>query len=206
MSENTVAIEDCIERIRRGDVAIKSELIQVAYERLQRMTRKMKRDFDRVGRWEQTDDIFQNAAMRLCDALENVEIVDARHFFRLAALQIRRELIDLARHYHGPQGMGAHHQTQLRAGAGEASSAPPPAYDAAEVTSDPRRMQEWAEFHQAVDELPEREREVFELLWYHELPQDQAAELTGVSTRQIKRIWRSAKLALHDRLQGEIPS
>lgn len=204
MSEDTVAIESCIQRINRGDLEFKSELIQIAYQRLQRMTRKMKRDFDRVARWEQTDDVFQNASMRLCDALENVEIADARHFFRLAALQIRRELIDMARHYHGPQGMGAHHQTQLRGGDGEGSSAPPPAYDAA-VSCDPRRMQEWAEFHQAVDELPEREREVFELLWYHELAQEQAAELIGISTRQVKRIWRSAKLALHDRLQGEIP-
>ena len=84
--------------------------------------------------------------------------------------------------------------------------APPPAYDAAEMTCDPRKMQEWAEFHQAVDELPQREREVFELLWYYEISQEQAAELVGVSTRQIKRIWRSAKLSLHDRLQGEIPS
>ena len=205
MSENTIAVQSCIDRITRGDSEAKAELIQVAYERLQRMTRKMKRDFDRVGRWEQTDDIFQNASLRLCAALEQVDIIDARHFFRLAAVQIRRELIDLDRHYHGPQGMGANHHTQMGSADQESSSAMPPAYDAAEVTSDPGKMQQWSEFHQAVEELPQREREVFELLWYHELPQDQVAELLNVSTRQIKRLWRAAKLSLHDRLHGEVP-
>ena len=49
MSENTIAVQSCVDRINRGDSEAKAELIQVAYERLQRMTRKMKRDFDRVG-------------------------------------------------------------------------------------------------------------------------------------------------------------
>ena len=38
---------------------------------------------------------FQNATLRLCQALEKVELTDARHFLRLAAVQIRREMIDL---------------------------------------------------------------------------------------------------------------
>ena len=55
-------------------------------------------------------------------------------------------------------------------------------------------MQEWGEFHELVEQLPERQREVFELLWYHELNQEEAAEVLGISSRQVKRIWRDAKL------------
>lgn len=46
------------------------------------------------------------AAIRLDRALAEKVPKDASHFFRLAALQIRRERIDLARHYGGPEGMG----------------------------------------------------------------------------------------------------
>ena len=50
MSENTVAIRRCIDRLNAGDQDVRNELISFAYERLQRMTKKMKGDFDRLGR------------------------------------------------------------------------------------------------------------------------------------------------------------
>lgn len=204
MSDVTVAIERCIVQMQAGDTSVRGELINYAYDRLLRMTRKMKNQFERVGRWEQTEDILQNASLRLYEALHQVEITDMRHFFRLAALQIRRELIDMCRRYHGPHGLGANHFTQRRPAAAEASRQPQ-LYDRAEVSQDPRRMQEWADFHVAVQELPQREREVVDLLWYHEMNQEEAAKLLDVSPRHVKRLWRSAKLLLHQRLHGEIP-
>ena len=204
MSENTIAIQQYIARLQAGDKEVRGQLIQMAYERLQRMARKMKRDYDRLNRWEQTDDILQNASLRLYEALSDVAIADERHFYRLAALQLRRELIDMCRHYHGPQGQGANHQTQMRVEQAD-SSAPPPAFEQAEVTTDPQQMQAWGDFHRTVEELPDREREVFDMLWYHDLTQEEAAEILGISSRQVKRIWRSAKLHLHDKLQGESP-
>ncbi len=121
MSENTVGIERCIERLRNGESEVRGELLNFAFERLQHMARKMKRDFDAVGRWEQTDDVMQNASLRLYEALDQVAIADVRHFYRLAALQIRRELIDLCRHYQGPLGQGANHYTQAHAAGGDTS-------------------------------------------------------------------------------------
>jgi RNA polymerase sigma-70 factor (ECF subfamily) len=204
MSETTIGIQRCVDQLRRGDTAVRGELLNYAYERLLRMARKMKRDFDRVGRWEETDDVVQNASVRLFEALQDVQVVDVRHFFRLAAMQIRRELIDMCRHYHGPQGLGANHFTQRRHSS-ENQSVQPQIYDRAELTDDPRRMQDWADFHAIVQELPGREREIVDLLWYHELTQEEAAKLLGISPRQVKRLWRSAKLMLHDRLHGEVP-
>lgn len=205
MSETTVGIQRQLDLLRSGDRNARDHLLAFAFQRLERMTRKMLRQYDRLARWEQTDDVLQNASLRLLQALDQVEVEDPRHFFRLAALQIRRELIDLCRRYQGPQGMGANHRTQLPAASPDAT-APPPLYDRADQTTDPRKMQEWSEFHAAVQELPDRERETMDLLWYHELSQDEAAEVLGLSTRQVKRLWRSAKLLLHDRLQGAVPS
>ena len=91
-------------------------------------------------------------------------------FFGLAATQIRRELIDLARHYFGPQGR-ARRATQPGWGrSADGTTAPP--YEGIETTYDPSRLAAWTEFHRAVEGLPDDERELFELLWYLGLPQD----------------------------------
>ena len=66
------------------------------------MAKKMKGDFDRLGRWEQTDDILQNASMRLFEALNAVTLADERHFFRLAALQIAMSLSCVAKRVDSP--------------------------------------------------------------------------------------------------------
>ena len=47
-------------------------------------------------------------------ALNDVKPALLRDFYRLAAVQVRRELIDLARHYYGPQGHGAHHASAVQ--------------------------------------------------------------------------------------------
>lgn len=203
-SGQTVQIRRCIERLRRGDPQARDELLELACGRLLRITRKIKRGFPQVGRWEQTEDVAQNASIRLYQALASVELADARHFFRLAAVQIRRELIDMARRYHGAHGLGAHHVTQ--APGGDNRSRPRDAFEAAEVTQDPGKLAQWAEFHEKIDALPEPQREIFDLLWYHGLSQDEAAEVLGLDTRTVKRRWRSARLSLHAALEGHSPA
>jgi len=199
----TVLIRDCIDHLRQGDEFARGELLNLACQRLLRIAHKLKQDFPQVQRWEQTEDVLQNASLRLYEALQKVELADTRHFFRLAALQIRRELIDMVRHYHGPHGLGAHHVS--RAPGGESQSRRPDAFEAAEVTQDPGKLAEWAEFHEKIDSLSEEEREVFDLLWYHGLSQDEAAAVLGVDVRTVKRRWRSARLSLHSALDGEMP-
>jgi len=53
-----------------------------------------------LRRFEQTEDLSQNAAMRLHRALEQVRPAACR-ILCLAALKIRQELQDQARHYFG---------------------------------------------------------------------------------------------------------
>ena len=199
--QHTIEIQKRIDRWQRGDRSARDELLRGTCDRMLRITRKLLRDFGDVRRWEQTDDVYQNACVRLCRALENVELIDTRHFFRLAALQIRRELIDLARHYRGSQGAAAHHASL--AGNADNNSQPPLAPDRAELSHDPRRLADWAEFHEQIELLPEEEREVFDLLWYHALSQDEAAELLGMHVRTIKRRWREARLRLQAALGEE---
>src|SRR5947209_2117063 len=105
-SEEAGRIQGCLERLRAGDPSARDELFRQAGGRLERLARRMLRDFPGVRRWAQTGDVLQSALVRLLRALAEVRPASAREFLGLAAEQIRRELLDLARHYYGPRGPG----------------------------------------------------------------------------------------------------
>lgn len=195
---NTAQLEDLIIRMRKGDVAAQEELVNSAYQRLLYLTRKMLKSYPQVARWEQTDDVFQNAVIRLYKSLNKIEIKSAKHFLNLAAMNIRRELIDLARHQYGPMGEGAHHDTA-------ADRKESPIDIEPQTTMDPNKLAQWSEFHRHADELPAEEKEVFNLIWYHDVPQDEAAKLLNISKRTLERRWQSARLMLHKSLKGNLP-
>jgi RNA polymerase sigma-70 factor (ECF subfamily) len=203
LSRQTLQVQGWIDRMQAGDESARKELVNCACERLTRLTRKMLRGFPRLKRWEQTDDVFQNAAVRLYRALAEVRPASAADFFRLAALNIRRELLDLAKHYYGPHGQGAKHASLEKARDSESGTASPA--EPADTADEPARMAAWSEFHRQVERLPAEEREVFDLLWYQGLYQAEAAALLNVSERTVKRRWQSARLRLHEALRGDLP-
>jgi RNA polymerase sigma-70 factor (ECF subfamily) len=164
----------------------------------------MLRDFPGVHRWEQTDDVLQNAVVRLCRALGDVRPPTAADFFRLAAMQIRRELLDLARRYSGGRGLAAHRAAVN--GAGETSTAEPAVVaELVDTTNDPDRLAAWTDFHREVEALPPEEREAFDLLFYQALSQAEAASVLDVSERTIKRRWQAARLRLVETLGAMMP-
>jgi RNA polymerase sigma-70 factor (ECF subfamily) len=199
-------IQCWLDRLRAGDESARGPLIQAAGEQLERLTRKMLRHWERVHRWEQTPDVMQNALMRLYRSLAEIRPPSAVVFFRLAAVSIRRELQDLARHYYGPCGDGANHATPNLSLCG-ADSGSFPGWDFGDTDDDPSDLAVWTEFHAGVANLPDEERAVFELLWYQELSQVQAADLLGISLRTLKRRWAAARLHLCQVLEtkGAVP-
>jgi RNA polymerase sigma-70 factor (ECF subfamily) len=194
-------VQACLDRLQAGDESARSELLNGTCERLRHLARKMLRGYPNVQRWEQTDDVLQNAALRLHRTLQQMTVATAQDYFRLAALNVRRELLDLARHYYGPQGHGARHATDP----GKPASTTAAPAEPADLSHEPQRVAAWTEFHQQIERLPAEEREVFDLVWYQGLSQAEAAALLHVSERTIKRRWQSARVALHDAMQGELP-
>lgn len=202
-ADQTTLIQGWIDRLRAGDDSARAALLDCACERLVRLAPKMLRDYPGVGRWEQTDDVLQNALIRLDRALRAVTLPTARDFFRLAAAQVRRELIDLARRYSGPAGPSA--LRARRAGDGELSGSPIGAAEPTDTTHDPGRLAGWTELHRRIEGLPDADREVFDLLWYQGLTQAEAAAVLGLSERQVNRRWIAARLELNNALGGQIP-
>jgi RNA polymerase sigma factor (sigma-70 family) len=201
--DRTEVIQGWIDCILAGDDSARAALLDCACTRLTRLSRKMLKDYPGVGRWEQTDDVLQNALIRLDRAFNTITPPTARDFFRLAAAAIRRELIDLARRYSGPEGIGAHHSTRLSTSGtdGRAGDRHAPA----DTTLDPVRLAAWTEFHRQIEDLREEDRELFDLLWYQGLTQAEAAEVLGIAERTVNRRWLAARVRLSDSLGGQLP-
>jgi RNA polymerase sigma factor (sigma-70 family) len=201
-SNHTIQVQGWLDQLRRGDESAREKLLELSCERLTRLTRKMLRRFERVRRWEQTDDVLQSALLRLHRTLAEVRPESPADYYRLAALNIRRELLDLAKHYFGPCGLGAKHATVE----GKADSlGGRQEQRAAAHHDDPDQLARWTEFHEKIAGLPADVRDLFDLLWYQELKQAEVAELLGVSERTIKRRWAAARLQLHELLGGALP-
>jgi RNA polymerase sigma factor (sigma-70 family) len=202
-SLQTTKLHGWLDRMQAGDPAAREELLRATSARLERLARKMLRGFPVVARWEQTGDVLQNALVRLLRALEDVRPPSVRDFFGLAAAQMRRELLDLARHYQGPHGPGAHHAS--RAGRAGAEEVPDPALDPTDSAGAARELERWSAFHAQVERLPVAEREVVSLVFYHGWKQADIAALFQVSERTIRRYWQAACQRLSEALGGALP-
>jgi RNA polymerase sigma factor (sigma-70 family) len=178
-------------------------LLSQAANRLFRLTRRMLRAYPHVRRWEETDDVFQTAAMRLHRSLADVRPPTVGAFWGLATTQIRRTLIDLARHHFGPEGGAAHHRSEPRLAAGEDAAMPEQPFSR---ECRPDSLHEWSEFHELVDRLPPDERDIFHLVWYAGLPQKDISELMHISLPTVQRRWYAAQMHLYELLQGERPA
>jgi RNA polymerase sigma-70 factor (ECF subfamily) len=202
-SRSRLSLQDCIERLQAGDRSARDELIRRSCARLRKLVAKMMQKYGRLRRWEETDDVLQSALCRLLRALESVPIDSADQFFSLAAVQIRRELIDLCRHHFGPEGSAANRETGKIVGSPAKSSLPACEPEAAD--DDQQNLSLWTDFHYLMESLPAGQRSVFDLVWYHGMTQAQAAEILRMSEAKVKRLWVAARMRLFEGLGGRMP-
>jgi RNA polymerase sigma factor (sigma-70 family) len=199
-TSSTVVVQRLLDLLKAGEPEASHQLLNVTMERLRILSRKILADVPGVERWEEIDDLLQNSSLRLWRALEKHHPPTPLDYFRLAAAVIRRELIDLSRHYFGPNGLGANHARSWNAGSQLAVS---PIDGHGDSTYDPVKLSSWTEFHDYVDKLPEAERTLFDLLWYQGMTLDEAAESIGSSERTVRRHWRLARVKLFHNLLTE---
>ena len=189
---NTTRLKALVARIAAGDKAARDELLRAVAGRLEVLARKMLWRFPNVRRFAETDDVHNGALVRLVRALENHVRPDSmRSFYGLAAEQIRRELIDLARHFHGPRAQTLS-LAVLQQGNHEF---------AAQGTWQPQapeneHFERWCAFHEAVGQLPAEQREVVGLTFYHGWSQEEVAEVLQVTPRTVRRWWTAAMVTL----------
>jgi RNA polymerase sigma factor (sigma-70 family) len=200
-SLQSVQLQNWFQRIRTGDLAARDELLRVICGRMERLARKMLRRFPNIRPSADTGDVLTGALMRLMDTIQKIDPLPptTRDFFGLAAEHVRRELLDLARHYGAAKRRGEGRRLGLVDSG-----------DSAEVIDVPDRgddddLERWAAFHEAVARLPVEEREVIGLSFYHGWTQADIANVLQVSDRTVRRYWQSAVLRLGEALGGELP-
>jgi RNA polymerase sigma-70 factor (ECF subfamily) len=184
---NTVSLHDMVARYRTGESGALDALVRRVQDRLDQFARRMLGSFPGVRAREQTPDVVQGALIRLSRALKQQAPGSVAEFFKLAATQVRRELLDLARR-HG------------RRPAGPLVGDPPDP-----AAGDLAELDRWAALHEAVERLAEEPREVFSYTFYHGWTQAQIAGLLGVSDRQVRRLWVEACLRLKEAV-GDLPA
>ena len=188
---HTTKLHRWLDNLHSGNAAARNAVIEHTCERLRMLTHRMLRRYPGVRRWSETDDVLQNAMIRLHRSLVQVKPETPRQFYGLAATQIRRELIDLARHFYGTEGIGANHLTDDGK-----------VVEAMAVTDvEPQTLEHWNDFHQQVEQLPQEQQDVVSLVWYEGLSQPEAARVLEVSLATVKRRWQAARLQLCEKLQ-----
>ena len=142
----------------------------------------------------QTDELLGAVVERLIKALREARPRNVREFFALAGQHMRWELKDLARRLDNQP--AAH--VELRE-----EELPAPASSDSSLSPDGRRMLE------AIDNLPDDEREAFDLVRIQGLTYAEAAELLGVATKTVqRRLDRGLRLLterIGDLRPGDIP-
>jgi RNA polymerase sigma-70 factor (ECF subfamily) len=193
-------LSQCLEDLAAGDLAARDRIIELCSGRLHALASRMLSRFPSVRRWDDTDDVFQNAVMRLHRALGTLRVGSPREIMALAATQVHRELIDLARRHAGPGSYAANHQTNAFK-LGESGFRQH--VDAAVEPAD--ELDRWTLFHEAIEGLSAERREVFDLVWYLGADQKTIARLVGCSERTVKSRWREAREAVRKALDGRGP-
>ncbi|MCE9630779.1 MAG: sigma-70 family RNA polymerase sigma factor [Planctomycetia bacterium] len=196
-------IASCLERLAAGDMTARDTILEVCSGRLRALASRMLARFPNVRRWDDTDDVFQNAAMRLHRTLGQMRLESPRSVMALAATQLHRELIDLARRHAGPGSFAANHATGVQRPSKSGQGQPLQLIAAAEPLTE--ELDRWTLFHEAIEGLREDQREIFQLVWYLGADQKTIASLLEISERTVKSRWREAREAVRAALEGRAP-
>lgn len=185
----SASVSELLLHTQNGDAEALNALIERSSTRLRNLSRHMLNGSPALRRWTGSDDVLQNSLIRLVRALEAVRPESSRDFFGLAALQMRRELVDLARHFFGPRGHGANHASgsdqRLLDGGANVDGEPPDV------------LAQWAELHEYIGRMEDEPREVVDLIFYQGLSQSETAEILDVSVRTVQRRWHAVLLDLN---------
>ena len=138
----------------------------------------------------ETSDMVGNLVEGLLKAMDTVRPQTVRQFFAMVNQHMRWQLNDLARRLDEQPNFVELREEEIVAMASSGSA----------ISPDGREML------QAIENLPEDERETFELVRFQELTYVEVAEVLGVSTKTVQRRLGRASLLLARELRHMIPS
>ena len=194
--QTTQAVQDYLEALAGDQPAepIIRALLDRAVGRLQALcTNLLYRSYPRLTKPPvnlQPDELLSGVVERLLKAMRTVHPQTVRQFFALANQHMRWELNDLARRLDEKPVLTSLYE----------DSVPAPASSGSVLSAEGRRMLE------AIDALPEDEREVFGLVRIQGLTHAEAAKVLGVSAKTVQRRLNQGLLLLEEQLYDLRPT
>jgi RNA polymerase sigma-70 factor (ECF subfamily) len=174
-------------RMTQGDPAARAQVVSAAYERVRRLARViLNEDFPALKSAPsllQTTDVANEAVVGIYTMLAEIQPRTPLDFYRLAAQRIRWLLLDRSK--------AAERTRREQRRSVEKMPSPTPSDTNSESLES---------LYTHIEGLPEQERQVVDLLYFHGLLQSEAADILGVTERSVRRYWTSARLHLSQTL------
>jgi RNA polymerase sigma factor (TIGR02999 family) len=180
-------VSDTLTRIARGDSGSVDRLLPVVYAEMRRLAASYLRS-ERAGHTLQPTALAHEAYLRLI-AQRDVTWQNRAHFLGVAALAMRRILVDHARR----------RRAQRRGGGQQAISLDD---SIAESAGRPVAFDDLDRALQALARLNERLARVVELRYIGGLTIDETAEVLGIAPITVKRDWALARAWLYRELDA----
>ena len=187
----TAVIQRCLDALQAGTTPepLIRDLLERAVRRLRVLCGSLlHRSYPRLTQPPlnlETDELLDGVVGGLLNALRTVRPQTARQFFALANQHMRWQLNDLARRLD---------EQAAAAALAESGVAAPPSSSDSCLTPDGHRILE------AIERLPEDEREVFDLVGIQGLTVPEAATVVGASERTVQRRLHRARALLAEQL------
>jgi RNA polymerase sigma factor (TIGR02999 family) len=183
-------LTDLIGRAQAGDASAEAEVVAAVYPELRRLARRYLSS-ERRAHTLQTTELIHEAWLRLFGT-SAVSVQNRNHLIALMATQMRRALVDYARHRNAAKGPGATIRVSLTDT--DVGSTRP---DEDVLAID--------DALQALEVIDRRASKVVELRFFGGLNEDEAAGALGVSISTLKRDWAFARAWLYNRLSESPP-
>ena len=203
--ESTAVLQGQLERALTGDAEARQRLLELTRDRLLRHARRfLHGPYARLEPFQQTDDVVQQLYIKILENqdrfwinADGAPVRSLAEVFGRSSAWMRDVLCDQMRKAYGRDD---NHPAALPLDGGASDTGP--LHEPSSNTHDAEKVRRWTEFHEAVARLPDDLRAVFDLLWYQEMAQAEAAALLGIAVRTVKLRWMKARLQVQQALGG----
>lgn len=162
-------------------------LVAAVYEDLKRIARsKLRRE--REDHTLGTTDLVHESYLRLVDQ-RRADWQDRRHFYRVAAMVMRRVLVDHARRHLSARRGGERQRVTLQAAL-------------LSVDQQAQLLVEVDDVLGKLARLDARLPRIVEFRWFAGFTEAETAEVLGVSERTVRRDWKKARALLREALEA----
>jgi len=176
--ERAIDVTQLLHAWRGGDDAAFEQLVEAVYAELHRIARRCMAG-ERAGHSLQPTALVNEAYLRLIDA-QNVQWQNRQHFLSMAARQMRRVLVDIARAKgFQKRGGGAMHVTFD--------------HDIPAIEEPGRDLVALDDALNALSQIDERKARVVEMRFFGGLSVEESAHALDVSVDTVMRDWKMAK-------------